>query len=65
MFGFNKKTVKRYEGARCSFCGKPQRKATKIIASPDVMPLTVYICDVCVRICYGIIDEEGVGRPSK
>ena len=37
----------------CSFCGKSQREVRKLIAGP-----TVYICDVCIRLCTDIIDEE-------
>jgi len=37
----------------CSFCGKPQGEARKLIAGP-----TVYICDQCVRLCNEIITEE-------
>ena len=37
----------------CSFCGKPQSEARKLIAGP-----TVYICDQCVRLCNEIIAEE-------
>ncbi len=29
----------------CSFCGKQQREARKLIAGP-----TVFICDQCVKI---------------
>ncbi len=38
---------------RCSFCNKSQDQVRKLIAGPDV-----YICDECVDICSGIIDEE-------
>ncbi len=37
----------------CSFCGKPQGEARKLIAGP-----TVYICDQCVRLCNEIVAEE-------
>lgn len=39
---------------RCSFCGKTQEQAKKLIAGPS----GVYICDECVDICADIIDEE-------
>ena len=39
---------------RCSFCGKPQSEVRKIIAGPD----GAYICDECVEICMGIIEDE-------
>lgn len=38
---------------RCSFCGKSQNDAKKIIAGKDV-----YICDECVDICAEIMGEE-------
>ncbi len=41
----------------CSFCGKTQDKAGKLIAGPN----GVYICDECVSICRDIIDEELYG----
>lgn len=39
---------------RCSFCGKPQSDVRKMIAGPD----GAYICDECVEICMGIIEDE-------
>ena len=50
----------------CTFCGKPQTEVKKIIAGPGV-----YICDVCVELCVGIIAEvaekpdAGVPRQSQ
>jgi len=38
---------------KCSFCGKTQEQARKIIAGPGV-----YICDECVELCNEIIEEE-------
>ena len=40
---------------RCSFCGKPQEKAGRLISGPN----GAFICDECVEICAEIIDEEG------
>ena len=37
----------------CSFCGKSQDEAAKIIAGPSV-----YICNECVDLCNNIIQEE-------
>jgi ATP-dependent protease Clp ATPase subunit len=37
----------------CSFCGKDQKEARKLIAGPGV-----FICDSCVKICNGIIIKE-------
>ena len=39
---------------RCSFCGKSQDEVRKLIAGPD----GVYICNDCVDIYVGIIEEE-------
>jgi ATP-dependent protease Clp ATPase subunit len=36
---------------RCSFCGKTEREAAKLIAGPKV-----HICDVCVGVCNKILD---------
>ena len=38
---------------RCSFCGLPQDNVRKIIAGPGV-----YICDECVNLCNGILENE-------
>lgn len=38
---------------RCSFCGKPQSAVNRLIAGNGS-----YICDECVRLCMGIIDEN-------
>lgn len=38
---------------RCSFCGKPQTEVNRMIAGNGS-----YICDECVRLCMGIIDED-------
>jgi len=43
----------------CSFCGRPQGEARKIIAGP-----TVYICDQCVKLCNEIISEECSQEPA-
>ena len=39
---------------RCSFCGKTQEQARKLIAGPA----GVYICDECMEICADILEEE-------
>ena len=38
---------------RCSFCGKPQDQVNRMIAGNGS-----YICDECIRLCMGIIDED-------
>ncbi len=48
---------------RCSFCGKTGDQVDKLIAGPGV-----YICDECIELCMGIIDENGNasrGKPGK
>jgi ATP-dependent Clp protease ATP-binding subunit ClpX len=37
----------------CSFCGKSQNQARRLIAGPNV-----YICDECVGLCNDIVAEE-------
>jgi ClpX C4-type zinc finger/Glyoxalase superfamily protein len=39
----------------CSFCGKSQHVVRKLIAGP-----TVFICDECVGLCNGVIEDEKV-----
>jgi hypothetical protein len=39
----------------CSFCGKSQHDVRKLIAGPKV-----FICDDCVGLCNGIIENEEV-----
>ena len=41
------------ESIRCSFCGKRQDQVSRIIAGPNV-----YICNECVSLCNGIIQDE-------
>ena len=41
----------------CSFCGKPQSSAKKLIASPNG---DAYICDDCVRICLDIVKQDSL-----
>ena len=54
---------------KCSFCGKPQGYAAKLISGNGA-----YICDECVRMCMDIIMEDempagqaasGTSRPSQ
>ena len=47
--------MKNPENLTCSFCGKPQKDAKKIIASPNGES---FICDECVAICREIIRED-------
>jgi hypothetical protein len=37
----------------CTFCDKVQTEVRKLIAGPGV-----YICDECIGLCNGILDDE-------
>jgi len=45
---------------RCSFCGKGQDQAQRLIAGPG----GVYICDECVDLCREIIAEQATAQPA-
>lgn len=45
------------ENLHCSFCGKPASDVKKLIAGTSV-----YICDECVDLCYGILHEEAAPK---
>ncbi len=47
--------MKEIDMCSCTFCGKPQKIAKKLIASPNG---DAFICDDCIRICADIIKEE-------
>lgn len=47
--------MKDEETYSCSFCGKKQKDAKKLIASPGG---EAFICDECVAICRDIMQEE-------
>jgi ATP-dependent Clp protease ATP-binding subunit ClpX len=49
----DRKERERAGGLFCSFCGKSQAQAKKLIAGP-----AVYICDECVALCNDIIAED-------
>ena len=49
--------MKDIEMCACSFCGRPQKAAKKLIASPNG---DAFICDDCIRICTDIIKEENM-----
>ena len=40
-------------GICCSFCGKPQSEARRLIAGPGV-----YICDECIELCNEMLTED-------
>lgn len=45
---------KRDDKLRCSFCGKPQNAAKRLISGPN----NVFICDECIGLCAEIVSEE-------
>ncbi len=47
--------MKDIEMCACTFCGRPQKAAKKLIASPNG---DAFICDDCIKICGEIIKEE-------
>ncbi len=47
--------MKDIEMCSCTFCGRPQKAAKKLIASPNG---DAFICDDCIKICGDIIKEE-------
>ncbi len=49
------------EMLRCSFCQKPQDAVAKLISSPGDH-VRAYICDECVGVCNGILEEERTER---
>lgn len=51
MRGFGKNEVQ-----YCSFCGKPASNERHLVAAPNN---EIFICDQCVNVCQGILDEEG------
>ena len=44
---------KEIKDIRCSFCGKTQNQANKIVAGPGVN-----ICDECLELCNEIINSD-------
>ena len=42
------------QSIRCSFCGKRENQATKLIAGPGV-----YICSDCVAACSQLLRDDG------
>jgi hypothetical protein len=48
------------EVLRCSFCNKQEREVRKLVAGP-----AVYICDDCVDICLGILEESSKDDPAR
>ena len=54
-----KKSTPPKEIACCSFCGRTEESAEKLISGPNV-----FICDNCVRLCNGILDKKPTTVPE-
>jgi ATP-dependent Clp protease ATP-binding subunit ClpX len=39
---------------RCSFCGRGQNDAERLISGPD----GIFICNYCVTLCYNLLEDE-------
>jgi hypothetical protein len=48
-----RKMARRQKGMHCSFCGKNQDQARRLIAGPN----GVFICDECINLCNEILAE--------
>jgi len=58
-----RKYLAKKEPLFCSFCGKSQQEIRKLIAGPSV-----FICDECVELCNGIIEDgkdEKAGKNTR
>jgi len=51
--GKRRRRKRRKVDLACSFCGKGQKQAKKLVAGPGV-----YICDECIDLCNEILAEE-------
>ena len=49
--------IAKVDWKRCSFCKKWQYELLTLIAGPD----DVYVCDECIDLCNGIIEEQRAG----
>lgn len=47
------------EKLSCNFCGKNRDDVEKLIAGPNV-----YICDECIKLSYGIVNEDATSLES-
>ena len=46
------------EPLKCSFCGKGQSEAEKLIAGPGA-----FICECCLGLCCELMESEGIPNP--
>ncbi len=56
----NKDDSSRERNIHCSFCGKPQELAGRLVAGNGV-----YICDECIELCNSILQDEKAARREK
>ena len=56
----NKDDSSRDRNIHCSFCGKPQELAGRLIAGNGV-----YICDECIELCNSILQDELSAKKNK
>ncbi len=56
----NKDDSSRERNIHCSFCGKPQELAGRLVAGNGV-----YICDECIELCNSILQDEKAARNAK
>jgi hypothetical protein len=55
-----RKMARRQRGMHCSFCGKDQDQARRLIAGPN----RVYICDECIALCNDILSNDPAPQAS-
>jgi ATP-dependent Clp protease ATP-binding subunit ClpX len=51
--------MRKLNNVRCSFCGRASDEVEKVITGPSV-----HICNLCVRMCNEILEEEGKASKS-
>jgi ATP-dependent Clp protease ATP-binding subunit ClpX len=49
----SKKAFSSKEKTSCSFCGRTEDVVDKLVSGPNV-----YICDKCIQLCMGIVDQK-------
>ena len=42
----------------CSFCGRHQNKVGKLIAGELGGSKLIFICDICISMCYGVLQKD-------
>ncbi|MEG3029499.1 MAG: ClpX C4-type zinc finger protein, partial [Oscillospiraceae bacterium] len=44
----------------CSFCGKTSQETQRIVIGPGVN-----ICNECIELCFGLLEQDGIVQPHK